>query len=121
MTILNRSQKDWWGTDPSAQPCLTPGVDNGYCAYGSAAPFTFGTADNSTERAPGYRQVDMSLFKDFHITEEHVIGFRADFFNIFNIASYSNPDNSITDSTFGLISSVRSPARQIQLNLHYSF
>jgi hypothetical protein len=56
------------------------------------------------------------------------LGFRADFFNIFNIASYSNPDNNIGDysstpanNKFGLINSVRSPARQIQLSLHYSF
>ena len=65
----------------------------------------------------------MSLFKDFHLwKEQHVLGFRADFFNIFNIASYGNPDNTIEHTTsFGLISSVRSPARQIQLSLHYMF
>ena len=126
MIIRDRSLANWWGTDPSAQPCIPSptnptGADNGSCAYGIAASNTFGTARNSTERAPGYRQVDASLFKDFHISERHVISFRADFFNIFNIASYSNPDNNITDSTFGLINSVRSPARQIQLALHYAF
>lgn len=122
MVIRNRTIENWWGTDPSAQPCLTPGIDNGLCAYGSSAPFTFGSAGNSTERAPGYRQVDMSLFKDFHVWhEQHVVGFRVDFFNVFNIVSYGNPDNTITDSSFGLISSVRSPARSIQLSLHYSF
>jgi len=30
---------------------------------------------------PGYRQVDSSLFKDFHIYGEHAIGFRANFYN----------------------------------------
>ena len=64
----------------------------------------------------------MSLFKDFHLwSEEHVLGFRADFFNIFNIASYGNPDNNIDDSNFGAISSVRSQERQIQSSLHYAF
>lgn len=121
MVIRNRSIDNWWGTDPSAQPCLTSGVDNGVCAYGSAASFAFGSAHNSTERAPGYRQVDTSVFKDFHVWHEQVVGFRADFFNIFNIASYGNPDNNISDSSFGLISNVRSPARSIQLSLHYSF
>jgi hypothetical protein len=121
MRIVNQSVNNWWGTDPSAQPCLTAGVDNGSCAYGNPASFTFGSAHNSTERAPGYRQVDLSLFKDFHVWHENVVGFRVDFFNIFNIASYGNPDNNINDSSFGMISSVRSPARQIQLSLHYSF
>ena len=50
-----------------------------------------------------------------------MLGFRADFFNIFNIASYGYPNSSITDSNFGQISTVRSPPRQIQLSLHYSF
>jgi hypothetical protein len=121
MVIRNQSINNWWGTDPSAVPCLTAGVDNGTCGYGSAASFAFGSAHNSTERAPGYRQVDTSLFKDFNVWREQVVGFRADFFNIFNIASYGNPDNGITDSSFGQITSVRSPARQIQLSLHYIF
>ncbi|HKW17278.1 MAG TPA: TonB-dependent receptor [Terriglobales bacterium] len=126
MIIRNRSIDNWWGTDASAQPCVPnaqnpTGADNGVCAYGVASLFAFGTAHNSTERAPGYRQVDMSLFKDFHTWHEQVVGFRADFFNIFNIASYGNPDNSITDSNFGQISNVRSPARSIQLSLHYIF
>ncbi|HWH56863.1 MAG TPA: TonB-dependent receptor [Terriglobales bacterium] len=121
MVIKNRSINQWWGTDPSATPCLNAGVDNGICAYGNAGDFTFGTAHNSTERGPGYRQVDLSLFKDFSVWHEQVVGFRVDFFNAFNIASYGNPDNNINDSSFGLISNTRSPARSIQLGLHYQF
>ena len=119
--VENRSIQHWWGTDQSADNS-TNCPSNGACAYGIPAPLTFGTAHNNTERAPGYRQVDTSLFKEFHVWHENnVLGFRADFFNIFNIASYGNPDNGITDSNFGQITSVRSPARQIQLGLHYSF
>ena len=122
LVIRDRSLSNWFGTDPSATPCLQAGVDNGTCAYGNEGSFEFGSAHNSSERAPGYRQVDMSLFKDFHVWgENHVLGFRADFFNLFNIASYGYPDNNINDSSFGLINSVRSPPRQIQLSLHYSF
>jgi len=122
LVIRDRSLSNWFGTDPSATPCLQAGVDNGTCAYGNEGSFEFGSAHNSSERAPGYRQVDMSLFKDFHVWgENHLLGFRADFFNLFNIASYGNPDNNINDSSFGLINSVRSPPRQIQLSLHYSF
>jgi len=126
MTIRNRSIDNWWGIDPSAQPCT--GADNGTCAYGVSSSFEFGSASNSTERAPGYHQVDMSLFKDFHLSEQQVVGFRADFFNVFNLVSYGNPDSSISDfsttpanSNWGRIGSVRSPERQIQLSLHYIF
>ena len=118
--IRNRSVGHWWGTDPSATPC-SAGGDNGVCAYGASAPLTFGTASINSERTPGYRQVDTSVFKDFRITEGQAIGFRADFFNVFNIASYGNPDNGITDANFGQISSVRSPQRQIQFSALYHF
>lgn len=123
MKIRGRSINNWWGTDPSATPCSSAaGVDNGVCAYGAEGVFQFGTAHNSTERAPGYRQVDTSLFKDFHLwNERNILGFRADFFNLFNIASYANPDNGITDSSWGQITNVRSPVRQVQLSLHYIF
>ncbi|WP_263367528.1 TonB-dependent receptor [Edaphobacter bradus] len=120
LKIRNRSIDNWWGTDPSATPC-SAGGDNGVCAYGSSAPLTFGTAAIDTERAPGYRQIDSSVFKDFHIVGEHTIGFRTDFFNTFNISSYQNPDNNVTDSNFGQITSVRSPQRQIQFSAHYRF
>jgi hypothetical protein len=125
LKIVGRNINNWWGTDPSATPCTTPGVDNGVCAYGVPANNAFGSASNGSERAPGYWQIDNSIFKDFHITERHTIGFRADSFNTFNIASYGNPDTGVTDSNFGNISNqgtpVRSPARNLQLNLHYTF
>ena len=119
--IHNSSINNWWGTDPSVANCITHGVDNGTCAYGVPAGNTFGTASVGSERAPGFEQIDAAAFKDFHITEAQAVGFRADFFNLFNIASYGNPDNTVTDSNFGQISSVRSPPRQIQLSLHYTF
>lgn len=118
--VKNRSINNWWGTDESAVGC-SAGGDNGTCAYGASAPLTFGSSGINTERAPGYRQVDTSIFKDFHVWRGQVLSFRADIFNVFNIASYGNPDNGVTDSNFGQISSVRSPPRQIQLNLKYSF
>jgi hypothetical protein len=121
IVIKNQSVNNWWGTDPSATPCTGAGADNGICAYGNPGDFTFGTARNSTERGPGYRQVDMSVFKDFHVWSEQVFSFRADFFNAFNIVSLGNPDNNINDSSFGQITNTRSPQRQIQLSLHYRF
>ena len=119
LRILNRSLGHWFGTDPSATPCAGP--DNGTCAYGPELPNTFGTAANGTERAPGYEQIDSSLFKDFRITERHVIGFRADAYNVFNFVSYDNPNSSVNSSNFGQINSSKSGPRTIQLQAHYTF
>jgi len=121
MNIVHRSLANWFGTDPSATPCTAQGDNNGACAYGSAAPNTFGTTAVGSERGPGFMNVDASAFKDFHITEKHSVGFRADAFNALNIASYTNPSTSVTDPNFGQAEGTRSTARQLQLSLHYNF
>ena len=123
LKIVNRTLTNYFGTDPSASPCLTPGVDNGLCAFGTPAPNTFGTARNGDVRGPGFLNVDMSAFKDFRTFREQVIGFRFDAFNTFNIASYGNPDTGITDTTFGNVSNqgVRSTERRVQFSAHYRF
>ncbi len=127
LKIVNRSINQWYGTDPSATPCTTRGVDNGLCAFGAPAPNTFGDARNGNTRGPRYLNVDMSAFKDFHTFREQTIGFRFDAFNAFNIVSYGNPDTGITDSNFGNISNqggnqaVRSTERRLQFSANYRF
>jgi len=122
--VRHRTINNWFGTDPSATPCLTAGVDNGSCAFGAPANNTFGNSRNGAVRGPGYLNVDMSAFKDFHLFGEHSLGFRFDAFNAFNIVSYGNPDTVITDSTFGQIASqeqIRSTERHLQFSAKYSF
>ncbi|WP_213807483.1 TonB-dependent receptor [Granulicella sp. dw_53] len=119
--IHNRTVQNWWGKDLSARPCGSDGSDSNVCAYGPATAFTFGTASVGSERAPGFEQIDTSVFKDFRIREGQAIGFRADGFNVFNFASYDNPNNNIGDTNFGQITASRNLPRQIQLSLHYNF
>ncbi len=120
LIVKNRSTSHWFGTDPSATPCGS--TDNGVCAYGSEITNTYGTAHVNTERAPGYRIIDMSIFKEFRTYKEQVILFRADAFNTFNLASYAAPGSSVSSpSSFGLISSTLSPARQFQFSAKYRF
>ena len=126
LKVRHRTIDNWFGTDPSATPCTTPGVDNGVCAFGVPAPNTFGTARNGNVYGPGYLNVDMSIFKDFHVWRENTVGFRFDAFNAFNIASYGNPDVGITDSNFGNISNqgggaTRSTERHLQFSANYRF
>ena len=131
LKIVHRSIDNWYGTDPSAIPCTTPGVDNGLCAFGAPAPNAFGDASNGNTRGPGYLNVDMSMFKDFATFRNQTLGFRFDAFNVFNIASYGNPDTNIGDATFGNISNqgsadgisqaVRSTERRLQFSANYRF
>ncbi len=130
LRIVHRSIRHWFGTDPSANPCT--GADNGICAYGAEQVGQFGTAHVNTERAPGYRVIDLSLFKSLLTTESQTFTFRADAFNVGNIASYAapayvstasgvSPTNWPNNSLEGRITSTLSPARQLQLSVIYRF
>ncbi|MGH9616613.1 MAG: TonB-dependent receptor domain-containing protein [Acidobacteriaceae bacterium] len=130
MKIVHRTTQHWFGTDPSANPCTGP--DNGTCAYGEETPGQFGTSHVNTERAPGYRIIDLSLFKSFQTVKQQHLEFRVDAFNAFNMASYSAPAYTTSShgvpasrfpsgSIWGLITSTLSPARQLQLSLDYRF
>ncbi len=125
LKVVNRAIDHWFGTDPSAIPCTTPGVDNGVCAFGAPAPNAFGTGRNGNARGPGFLNVDLSAFKDFTTFREQTLGFHFDAFNAFNIASYGNPVTSITDPNFGNISNqggaVRSTERRLQFSANYRF
>jgi hypothetical protein len=122
---VNPSINNWFGTDPSAVPCTTPGVDNGVCAYGQPADGTFGNASPDSERAPGFQTYGASVTKDFTIWHEHQINFRADADNVFNSAYLGNPDNDINSTTFGNIGNqgtpIRSNPRAMQLSMKYHF
>lgn len=129
--VVNQSVQHWFGTDPSANPCTGP--DNGVCAYGNAQFGQFGSAHvNNGPRAPGYRIIDLSLFKTFPIVESHTLTFRCDAFNVGNIASYAAPTyvsaaNGVPSASWpngsveGQITGTLSPARQLQLSLIYRF
>lgn len=123
LKIVGRSNSNWFGTDSSAIPCTTAGVDDGTCAFGVPAVNSFGTESNGAVRGPGYLNVDLSAFKDFQLFESHKIGFRFDAFNAFNIVSYGNPDTSIGDANFGNASlqTPRSTERRLQFSAKYTF
>lgn len=121
LKVVHRTIDNWFGTDPSATDiCQTPGVDDGTCAFGVPATNTFGTARNGSLRGPGFLNVDMSAFKDFHTYREQTVGFRFDAFNAFNIASYGNPDTGILDATYGNISNQGTPTRSTERHLQFS-
>ncbi len=124
LKIVNRSIYHWFGTDPSATPCQTAGVDNGICAFGVPAVNTYGTSRNGAVRGPGYHNLDLSAFKDFRTIQEQVLSFKFDAFNALNKVSYGNPDTGVSDSGFGQIAQqnqIRSQERRLQFSLKYAF
>ncbi len=123
--IVNRSTAHWFGTDPSATPCTIPGARINSlgvpCAYGRPAFNQFGNLAPNSARAPGSKDVDLSLFKAFRTRGEQNIKFRADAFNAFNMVSLAPPRSRIGSSTYGRITSALSAPRQFQFSAIYQF
>jgi hypothetical protein len=71
-------------------------------------------------RGPGLYNWDLSLHKDFHLTERFTLQFRSDFLNTFNRVNLAAPNTTVQTSTTGVISASQ-PARNIQfaLKLYY--
>jgi hypothetical protein len=95
-----------------------------------AFPFGGGTGNRNVARGPGFWNLDMSALKDFKMpwSENHVLQFRTDAFNIFNHPNFEPPNASLqTPGNFGSINATipgpdgNSYARQLQLGLKYIF
>jgi hypothetical protein len=83
----------------------------------------FGNIQRNSFTGPGEFLSDMSLFKNFTITERVHAQFQAEFFNVFNHPVYANPNGCIDCSSGGLITGLESNSlmRQLQLGFRVTF
>ena len=87
---------------------------------------TYGDLGRGTYTGPGLAALDLSLFKDFLVTERITLQFRSEFFNILNHTNFGTP-NAIVFSgaaispSAGLITTTATTSRQIQFGLKLLF
>src|SRR5580698_10037708 len=116
--------------NPNAKPCV-PGTLFNTCAFADNTNIgTFGDAGRNIIEGPGYKTWDTSLVKQFPISEQKHLEFRAEFFNILNHVNYlfgqfgaisAEPTPlELGQSGFGYPLSARAP-RQIQFALKFYF
>lgn len=89
-----------------ANPCKSgspQGRLNNYfnaSAYSITPPFAYGTAPRASNcYGPGYLNSDLSLNKDFHLTERVHAEFRAEALNAFNTPQFATPNLSVGSAT----------------------
>ncbi len=63
----------------------------------------------NTYRGPGFFDSDLSVNKNFKLTERMAFGVGANLYNVFNHPNFTNPDPYIGDGTFGQITSTTAP------------
>ncbi len=89
-------------------------------------PQAFGTIGSEARDAvygPHFRHFDMSLFKEFRLTEYLHLQARAEAYNLTNTPNFSQPNATLGTPSFGTISSTRigSTPRQLQFSLRLMF
>jgi hypothetical protein len=88
----------------------------------------WGNAGRNLVRAPGHWQMDVALSKRLAAWERLAVSFRAEAFNVLNVAQYGKPAVNFSNSTYGLINSAFSTSptgtgtpREIELSLRLDF
>jgi carboxypeptidase family protein len=107
----------------------TPDNAAGYPIWLNSAAFDVNTPYNAHRygnvsfdavQGPGSVNLDSSIIKHIPIYKEQHLDFRFEMFNVFNHANLSNPNTTVGNPNFGLITT-RSDSRKIQFGLKYSF
>lgn len=88
--------------------------------FSQPAPFTLGNVRVLPDvRNDTVKNLDLSLFKEFQVTERAQMQFRAESFNLFNHPVFGSPNTSVTSNTFGVVTSQSNTPRQIQFGLKF--
>jgi hypothetical protein len=90
-------------------------------AFAQPAIGTDGNAGRNIVEGPGFRRVDLGLFKDIGLGSRMMLQLRFEATNVFNIVNLSNPGTSLNaPSTFGQIRTAGA-MREIQLGARLTF
>jgi len=85
---------------------------------------TFGTCGVAAMSGWPHHNFDLSLFKNFGLSEDAKLQMRWEFFNAFNTPQFDNPENRVHNGRFGRTTRVLDPlreARVIQFGLKFIF
>ena len=85
--------------------------------FSQPATYTFGNMSRTSGylRNPGAINLDVSLFKQFAMTEKVKLELRGEAFNVSNTPVFSGPDVGVSDANFGGITSQANSPRDIQI------
>jgi hypothetical protein len=92
-------------------------------AFTIARNYTFGTMGrvHPTLKTDRVENLDLSVFKNFRVTESASFQFRAEAFNLANHPVFGTPANTVGAGNFGVVTSQANSPRQLQLALKFLF
>jgi hypothetical protein len=89
-------------------------------AFAPAPNDRLGNIGPGVVEGPALQNYDLSIGKNFLLTERFNLKFQADFFNAFNVANFNTLVVSVSDKAFGTLSNAY-PPRNLQFTLKLNF
>jgi hypothetical protein len=90
-------------------------------AFAAPAAYTYGNSGRNSVYGPGMQTMDLGIVREFPMAEKARFEARAEFFNALNHTNLGTPNRFVNTSSFGSITEVSSPGREIQLSARISF
>jgi len=90
-------------------------------AFSAPPAYTYGNVGRNTVYGPGLQTMDLALVRSFSLAEKARFETRAEFFNALNHTNLGTPNRFVNTSSFGSITEVATPGREIQLSARISF
>jgi hypothetical protein len=81
----------------------------------------YGNLGRNSLRTDPFHNVDLSLTRRFPIKERTNLEFRSDFFNISNSVVFGQPQSTLGNSNFGVITGTNNTQREIQFSMKLLF
>lgn len=117
--VVPQNLNCWYFT--SSNPACRALLPNQTDTFVLPALYTYGNAGRNILRGDRLIQFDMSLIKNFRVTELKSFDFRAQVFNLTNTPSFSNPSGSVNLATGGQVTSTRNQPRLFEFGLKFNF
>jgi len=90
-------------------------------AFAAPPAYTFGNSGRNSVYGPGMQTMDLGLVREFNVGEKARFEGRAEFFNALNHTNLGTPNRFVNTASFGSITEVSTPGREIQLSARLSF
>ena len=90
-------------------------------AFKAPPAYTFGDVGRNSIYGPGLQSMDLAVARSFSLAEKARFEARAEFFNALNHTNLGTPNRFVNTSSFGSITEVATPGREIQVSARISF
>jgi hypothetical protein len=124
-TSIGGRRADYLGGDPYVDERINPTTGAvqwlNRAAFASAPEGRRGDSERGQFNGPSYHVWDISLRKQFGISDDVRLQVQADFFNAFNMVNWGNPNTDLSSANFGLITGITGQPRNIQLGVRLIF